>query len=276
MDLEEGISLWCISIEKRVSGLFLKKRKNKKVYTYLLVEISKTMSHPFNTFALKLKVHCKDCGKKLEKQLLKFKGVRSVKIDQKLGKVVISGEVDPAKILSKFEKCGREAELWPCEQLKVNDPLNDSDIMAQLDQLSDIQGLHTVECFHMVVVMVVVDFVLLLRHAVVAIMVCWEKLTRCFEVELKDEYYVMDPVKAVEMIDENTVLIEKVLKVEPDGVTRPRFSERAVQRTSSAHEINLPSHLHSRRLRHCNRCDVLAMMMVAPDNNRMAKEGPMQ
>ncbi|KAK4353712.1 hypothetical protein RND71_025906 [Anisodus tanguticus] len=103
------------------------------------------MSHPFNTFALKLKVHCKDCGKKLEKQLLKFKGVRSVKIDQKLGKVVISGEVDPAKILSKFEKCGREAELWPCEQLKVNDPLNDSDIMAQLDQLSDIRGLHTVE-----------------------------------------------------------------------------------------------------------------------------------
>ncbi|KAK4353713.1 hypothetical protein RND71_025907 [Anisodus tanguticus] len=71
--------------------------------------------------------------------------------------------------------------------------------------------------------------------------VCWEKLTRCFEVELKGEYYVMDPVKAVEMIDENTVLIEKVLKVEPDGVTRPRCSERAVQRTSSAHEINLPS-----------------------------------
>ncbi|XP_060212668.1 uncharacterized protein LOC132640199 isoform X1 [Lycium barbarum] len=103
------------------------------------------MSHPFNTFALKLKVHCKDCGKKLEKQLLKFKGVHSVKIDQKLGKVVISGEVDPAKILSKFEKCGREAELWPCEQLKVNDPLNDSDIMAQLDQLSDVSGLHTVE-----------------------------------------------------------------------------------------------------------------------------------
>ncbi|MCD7463158.1 hypothetical protein HAX54_050050 [Datura stramonium] len=103
------------------------------------------MPHSFNIFALKLKVHCKDCGVKLEKQLLRIKGVHSVKIDQALGKVVIAGKVDPAKILTKLEKCGREAELWPCKQLKVDDPLNDSDIMAQLEQLSDIPGLHTVE-----------------------------------------------------------------------------------------------------------------------------------
>ncbi|KAK4372752.1 hypothetical protein RND71_008136 [Anisodus tanguticus] len=112
------------------------------------------MAHPFNTFALKLKVHCKDCGMKLEKQLLKIKGVRSVKIDQELGKVVISGKVDPAKILSKFARVGREAELWceqerPCKdiigRLKVNDPLNDSDIMAQLEKFSDNSSVKCVE-----------------------------------------------------------------------------------------------------------------------------------
>ncbi|XP_060212664.1 chitin-binding lectin 1-like [Lycium barbarum] len=103
------------------------------------------MSNSFNTFPLELKVHCKDCGLELKKDLLKFKGVHSVKIDQKLSKVVISGKVDPVEILSKFEKCGREAELWPCEQLRRNDPFNDPDIMAELEQLSDISGLHSVE-----------------------------------------------------------------------------------------------------------------------------------
>ncbi|XP_009779156.1 uncharacterized protein LOC107786694 [Nicotiana tabacum] len=104
------------------------------------------MSHPFNTFALKMKVHCRDCEKKLKNELQNIKGVRSVEIDQKLGKVIISGKIDPAKILTKLEKVGREAEFW-CEQehrrkdivtrSKVIDPLNDPDIMAQLEQFTD-------------------------------------------------------------------------------------------------------------------------------------------
>lgn len=112
------------------------------------------MERPFNTFALKLKVHCKYCGMKLENELRKIKGVRSVKIDQELGKVVISGKVDPAKILTKFEKVGREAQLW-CEQeqprkdnnalSKVIDPLNDPDIMAQLEKFSDDSRVISVE-----------------------------------------------------------------------------------------------------------------------------------
>nr|XP_016446465.1 PREDICTED: uncharacterized protein LOC107771572 [Nicotiana tabacum] len=106
------------------------------------------MSHPFNTFALKMKVHCRDCEKKLKNELQNIKGVRSVEIDQKLGKAIISGKVDPAKILTRLEKVGREAEFW-CEQehrrkdikivtrSKVIDPLNDPDIMAELEQFSD-------------------------------------------------------------------------------------------------------------------------------------------
>ncbi|XP_048228048.1 glutamate decarboxylase isoform X2 [Ricinus communis] len=46
--------------------------------------------------------------------------------------------------------------------------------------------------------------------------VCWEKFARYFEVELKEVklkegYYVMDPVKAVEMVDENTICIAAIL-----------------------------------------------------------------
>lgn len=46
--------------------------------------------------------------------------------------------------------------------------------------------------------------------------VCWEKFARYFEVELKEvklseDYYVMDPAKAVEMVDENTICVAAIL-----------------------------------------------------------------
>lgn len=45
---------------------------------------------------------------------------------------------------------------------------------------------------------------------------CWEKFARYFEVELKEVkvtegYYVMDPEKAVEMVDENTICVAAIL-----------------------------------------------------------------
>ncbi|KAK4480052.1 hypothetical protein RD792_013109 [Penstemon davidsonii] len=48
------------------------------------------------------------------------------------------------------------------------------------------------------------------------VQVCWEKFARYFEVELKevklsDGYYVMDPDKAVEMVDENTICVAAIL-----------------------------------------------------------------
>ncbi|KAJ6721375.1 GLUTAMATE DECARBOXYLASE [Salix viminalis] len=48
------------------------------------------------------------------------------------------------------------------------------------------------------------------------VQVCWEKFARYFEVELKEvklseDYYVMDPVKAVEMVDENTICVAAIL-----------------------------------------------------------------
>lgn len=48
------------------------------------------------------------------------------------------------------------------------------------------------------------------------VQVCWEKFARYFEVELKevklrDGYYVMDPEKAAEMVDENTICVAAIL-----------------------------------------------------------------
>jgi glutamate/tyrosine decarboxylase-like PLP-dependent enzyme len=46
--------------------------------------------------------------------------------------------------------------------------------------------------------------------------VCWEKFARYFEVELKEVklsegYYVMDPKKAVDLVDENTICVAAIL-----------------------------------------------------------------
>lgn len=46
--------------------------------------------------------------------------------------------------------------------------------------------------------------------------VCWEKFANYFEVEiravkLREDYYVMDPAKAVEMCDENTICVCAIL-----------------------------------------------------------------
>nr|AIU48022.1 glutamate decarboxylase [Dendrobium officinale] len=48
------------------------------------------------------------------------------------------------------------------------------------------------------------------------VQVCWEKFARYFEVELKEVklregFYVMDPEKAVEMVDENTICVAAIL-----------------------------------------------------------------
>ncbi|CAM8924520.1 unnamed protein product [Rhodiola kirilowii] len=48
------------------------------------------------------------------------------------------------------------------------------------------------------------------------VQVCWEKFARYFEVELKEVklkegYYVMDPVQAVDMVDENTICVAAIL-----------------------------------------------------------------
>ncbi|KAG5607703.1 hypothetical protein H5410_029195 [Solanum commersonii] len=110
--------------------------------------------------------------------LLKVQGVHSLKIDAKLGNIVISGIVDPATIITMLEKHGRKAQLlWeqgipikdsPIDKAshvhsgfeeghnlknvqiitqsnKVINPLNDPDIMNQLEELSRIPGLQTME-----------------------------------------------------------------------------------------------------------------------------------
>lgn len=61
---------------------------------------------------LKVNIHCEGCEQKVKKLLQKIEGVYSVNIDAEQGKVLVTGDVDPAKLLKKLKSSGKHAELW--------------------------------------------------------------------------------------------------------------------------------------------------------------------
>ncbi|KAG4911232.1 hypothetical protein JHK87_057348 [Glycine soja] len=61
---------------------------------------------------LKVNIHCDGCEQKVKKILQKIDGVYSVNIDAERGKVMVSGHVDPAKLIKKLKRSGKHAELW--------------------------------------------------------------------------------------------------------------------------------------------------------------------
>ncbi|KAJ6305847.1 hypothetical protein OIU78_021217 [Salix suchowensis] len=71
-----------------------------------------------HTLKVNIDCHCDGCKKKIKKMLKKIEGVYSTKIDAEHGKVTVTGDVDPAKLIKQFEKSGKHAELWGGNQTK--------------------------------------------------------------------------------------------------------------------------------------------------------------
>ncbi|XP_073124401.1 uncharacterized protein [Henckelia pumila] len=63
------------------------------------------------TCVLRVNIHCEGCKEKVKKKLQKVQGVYKVNIDVEQGKVLVSGNVDPAVLIEKLEKSGKHAEL---------------------------------------------------------------------------------------------------------------------------------------------------------------------
>ncbi|KAI4349998.1 hypothetical protein L6164_010531 [Bauhinia variegata] len=79
-------------------------------------ETEKTMSKQdlakVQSCLLKVNIHCEGCEQKVKKLLQKIDGVYSVIIDAERGKVLVAGDVDPAKLIKKLKSSGKHAELW--------------------------------------------------------------------------------------------------------------------------------------------------------------------
>ncbi|GAV63190.1 HMA domain-containing protein [Cephalotus follicularis] len=64
------------------------------------------------TCVLRVNIHCDGCKMKVKKLLQKIDGVYTTSINAEQGKVTVTGNVDPARLISKLEKSGKHAELW--------------------------------------------------------------------------------------------------------------------------------------------------------------------
>ncbi|EPS71492.1 hypothetical protein M569_03271, partial [Genlisea aurea] len=67
----------------------------------------------FQTWVLKVLIHCQGCKKKVEKILRSIEGVYTTNIDSQQNKVTVTGDVDPQILIKKISRAGKHAEFWP-------------------------------------------------------------------------------------------------------------------------------------------------------------------
>ncbi|CAL1393552.1 unnamed protein product [Linum trigynum] len=66
------------------------------------------------TFVLRVNIqcHCDGCKSRIKKLLQKTDGVYTTQVNTEQGKVTVTGNVDPMKLIKKLEKSGKHAEIW--------------------------------------------------------------------------------------------------------------------------------------------------------------------
>ncbi|KAI7991582.1 Heavy metal-associated isoprenylated plant protein 36 [Camellia lanceoleosa] len=67
----------------------------------------------YQTWVLKVSIHCEGCRKKVKKVLHNIDGVYTTDIDCQQHKVTVTGNVDAETLIKKLAKTGKHAELWP-------------------------------------------------------------------------------------------------------------------------------------------------------------------
>ncbi|WJX27846.1 hypothetical protein P8452_16627 [Trifolium repens] len=67
----------------------------------------------YQTWFLKVSIHCEGCRKKVKKVLKRIDGVFTATIDSQQQKVTVTGNVAVETLLRKLVKAGKHAEIWP-------------------------------------------------------------------------------------------------------------------------------------------------------------------
>ncbi|KAH6769710.1 Heavy metal transport/detoxification superfamily protein [Perilla frutescens var. hirtella] len=67
----------------------------------------------YQTWVLKVSIHCQGCKRKVKKVLQSIEGVYTTNIDSQQQKVTVTGNVDAQTLIKKLVKTGKHAELWP-------------------------------------------------------------------------------------------------------------------------------------------------------------------
>ncbi|KAJ6686581.1 HEAVY METAL-ASSOCIATED ISOPRENYLATED PLANT PROTEIN 3-LIKE [Salix purpurea] len=67
----------------------------------------------YQTWVLKVSIHCEGCKKKVKKVLQSIDGVYKTEVDSHQHKVTVTGSVDAQILIKKLVRSGKHAELWP-------------------------------------------------------------------------------------------------------------------------------------------------------------------
>lgn len=91
----------------------------------------------YNTWVLKVPIHCLGCKREVKKLLQSIDGVYSTTIDSQEQKVTVSGNIGSEILVKKLQKTGKHAEIWnekPAEKgekAKKSDPQKNCQIKVK-------------------------------------------------------------------------------------------------------------------------------------------------
>ncbi|KAJ6848397.1 putative glycine-rich cell wall structural protein 1.0 [Iris pallida] len=88
------------------------------LYSSLLISMASTEEETpeplkYQTWVLRVSIHCEGCSKKVKKVLQGIDGVYKTTIDSQQQKVTVTGNVEAETLIKKLVKTGKHAELWP-------------------------------------------------------------------------------------------------------------------------------------------------------------------
>lgn len=72
----------------------------------------------YQTWTLKVPIHCEGCSRKVKRVLHSIDGVFTISVDSQKHKVEVTGDVDSETLIKKLTKSGKQAELWPDQKEK--------------------------------------------------------------------------------------------------------------------------------------------------------------
>uniref|UniRef100_A0A7N0U8V1 HMA domain-containing protein n=1 Tax=Kalanchoe fedtschenkoi TaxID=63787 RepID=A0A7N0U8V1_KALFE len=67
----------------------------------------------YQTWVLKVSIHCEGCKRKVKRILQAIEGVYMISIDSKQQKVTVTGNIEPEILIRKLMRTGKHAEMWP-------------------------------------------------------------------------------------------------------------------------------------------------------------------
>ncbi|XP_028771914.1 heavy metal-associated isoprenylated plant protein 24-like [Neltuma alba] len=79
----------------------------------LLSSVKKKKKKPTQTVALKIRMDCEGCARKVKRVLSGVKGAKSVEVDLKQQKATVTGYVEAKKVLKAAQSTKKKVELWP-------------------------------------------------------------------------------------------------------------------------------------------------------------------